>query len=70
VVGSVVTIRSALPCGRSRGGELGEERRLTGRSQPSATRVGLGWLRTQEHPGVGAELGRHGENGPQPFSDF
>jgi hypothetical protein len=44
VVGLAVAIRPALPCGRSRGGELGEERGLTGGSRSSAAEAwARGW---------------------------
>jgi hypothetical protein len=65
VVGSSVAMQPALPRGRSRGRELGQERGLTGGSQSLAAEA-----HARERLELDAELGRRKENGPRPFSDF
>jgi hypothetical protein len=55
VAGSLVIIRPALPRGRSRGGELGEERGLTGGSRPSAVEArAWGWAGITRGSGPGS----------------
>jgi hypothetical protein len=52
---------------------IGGRERANGRVSAvsgSGAHAGLGWLHMREQPGIGAELGRCGENGPRPFSNF